>query len=83
MMIVSEKGLPKPKDSREAIIILEKRSILSSSVSLKIQDLVSFRNLLVHLYGKIDEKQEYHNILENQEDILDFVREVKAFLKER
>jgi len=80
-MLISQNGFEKPKDSREAIVILEKNKILSKKVSLQIQDFISFRNLLVHRYGKVNEKQEYENIAENHKDVLDFVKEVKLFIK--
>jgi len=56
LIIISSKGLEKPQDSRDSINILEKNKIITSSLSAKIKDLISFRNLLVHRYGKIDEE---------------------------
>ena len=81
MMIISEKGLEKPMDSRGAITVLQKNKILSKSLAGKIKDLISFRNLLVHLYGKIDENEEYQNIKENHEDILKFVEAVEKVIQ--
>ena len=79
LMIISEQGYEKPLDSRQAIITLEKK-VLSKRVSKQIQDLISFRNLLVHRYGKIREREEYETIIENHGDILAFASEVKKFL---
>ena len=80
LIIISEAGFDKPEDSRSAILILEKNKLLSENISKKIQDFVSFRNLLVHRYGKIDENMEFNNIKENHRDVLDFVKEIKNFL---
>src|SRR3989338_7536195 len=68
LMIISGEGFEKPEDSRSAIIILEKKKVLSKLISDKIQDLLSFRNLLVHRYGKVDEDVEYSNIRGNHKD---------------
>ncbi|MEK6938329.1 MAG: DUF86 domain-containing protein [Nanoarchaeota archaeon] len=76
-MIISEKGYSRPADGRDAITVLEKEKVLNPKLAAKIRDLVSFRNLLVHRYGIVDEKQEYENISENHQDILNFVREIK------
>lgn len=80
LMIISEKGFDKPEDSRDAIGVLEKNKVLNKNLSGKIQDLISFRNLLVHRYGKIDENLEYDNLQENHEDIVLFVKEIEKFL---
>ncbi len=81
LIIISERGLKKPEDSRDAISILEESKILTFKLAGKIKNLVSFRNLLVHRYGKIKEDLEYENISENQEDIILFVKEIEADLK--
>lgn len=83
MMLISSKGIEKPQDSRTSIALLEKHGILSKKLSLKLQDFISFRNLLVHRYARVDEEQEYETIDENHEDILHFVEEIELFLKKR
>ena len=81
LMIISGMGYGKPDDARSALAILQKNKVLSSGVAAKMQDFVSFRNLLVHRYAKVDEKQEYASIQENHEDIPAFVKETEQFLK--
>lgn len=80
-IIISSKNLEKPIDSRNSIQILFKQKIISEKLSLKICDLISFRNLLVHRYGKINEKQEFDHIIDNYDDIKDFINEIILFLK--
>jgi len=76
-MIISERGYARPADGRDAISVLEKEKVLSTKLAAKIKELISFRNLLVHRYGVVNEKQEFENISENHSDVLDFVREIK------
>lgn len=83
MMLISLQGLEKPNDSRAAIALLEKKGILSSTPGKKIQDFISFRNLLVHRYAVIDEEREYATIAENHEDIIFFVKEIEQFLQKK
>lgn len=80
-IIISKNKLEKPTDSRSSITILEKNNMISKKLSEKIKDLISFRNLLVHRYGKIDEIEEFENIVENHEDILKFIKEISSNLK--
>lgn len=82
LIIISEKGLKKPEDSRDALSVLEENKILTKKLAGKIKDLVSFRNLLVHRYGKIKADLEYNNISENSEDIIFFVKEIETSLRE-
>lgn len=81
LILVSSLGLEKPSDSGEAIEILEKHEIIQKPLAEKIKDLISFRNLLVHRYGKIDQHKEYVSIAENHEDIILFVKEIERTLK--
>ena len=80
LLIISGKGLEKPEDSRDAIALLEKVKILPKDVAARIMDLISFRNLLVHRYTKIDENLEFSTIKEEHPDIISFVKEIEKFL---
>tara|TARA_Y100000310_G_scaffold220239_1_gene221703 strand:- start:508 stop:942 length:435 start_codon:yes stop_codon:yes gene_type:complete len=82
LIIISEKGFDKPDDSRDAIRVLERNKVLSKQLSAKIQDLISFRNLLVHRYGKIDDDLEYENIEDNNKDVVLFVKEIEGWLNQ-
>ena len=82
LIIISEKGLEKPEDSRDAIRVLAKNKVLSKNTSNNVQDLISFRNLLVHRYGKIDDNLEFDNIKNNHKDVILFVKEVEGWLNQ-
>jgi uncharacterized protein YutE (UPF0331/DUF86 family) len=47
-IIISEKRLLVPKDNRDSIIRLEVAGIIPKGLSVKLQEMVGFRNLLVH-----------------------------------
>lgn len=81
MIIISAKGLEKPKESAESLNILAKNQFLTSKLAGKLQELIKFRNLLVHQYAKVDEEKEYHNIDDNHEDVIDFIKEIEAAVK--
>ncbi len=81
LILISSSGFERPNDSREAIMVLEKNKVLSPQLAIKIKEFVSFRNLLVHRYGKIDLEREFNSISENHEDILGFIKEVKKLVE--
>ncbi len=81
LIIISKFNYEKPIDSCGAIEELYKNKVIDQKLKEKVADLISFRNLLVHRYGKIDEKLEFENIKENHEDILEFVKRIELFNK--
>lgn len=83
LQIISEEGYSRPADSRGAVAVLQEKKILTVPLSHQLQDLVSFRNLLVHRYGKVDQKEEYENINHNHADVLRFVKEIESYLKSK
>ena len=83
MTLISMDNMNKPKDSREAIRLLEEKGVLSRKTSLKVQDFISFRNLLVHRYARIDESKEYQSLSTEHQDIIAFVKEVETYLKRK
>lgn len=82
MIIISAKGLEKPVDSAESIRVLSKHKFLSPGLAAKLEDLIRFRNLLVHRYAHVEEEKEYANIEENHEDIVDFIKEMEVLLRQ-
>ncbi|MBI2666018.1 DUF86 domain-containing protein [Candidatus Woesearchaeota archaeon] len=81
LILISEFGFEKPLDAREAIDALVVHKILTKQLGEKIKDLISFRNLLVHRYGKIDVEREYETIQEDHGDIQEFIKEIDTHLK--
>ncbi len=49
--IISSKGLRRAEEYREMFEILEEEGIINKKLASKLQDMSSFRNLLVHRYG--------------------------------
>ncbi len=81
MIIISAKGLEKPTEAAESVKILAKNNLLTAGLAAKLQELIKFRNLLVHQYAKVEEEREYHNIDENHEDVVYFIKEIEALVK--
>jgi uncharacterized protein YutE (UPF0331/DUF86 family) len=47
----------------------------------KIKEMKSFRNILVHVYGEIEDEIAYEEIKNGLKDFEDFEKEIESFLK--
>jgi len=71
-LIIAGKALGLPKDNRDSIKKLSDNKIIPEKLSTRLEDMVSFRNLLVHRYGKVDDSRAYHYLKEEIGDLSDF-----------
>ncbi|MGY0374631.1 type VII toxin-antitoxin system HepT family RNase toxin [Clostridium sp. JNZ J1-5] len=55
-IIISTLDIEKPDTYREGILVLGENNILPQKFSKNIANMVSFRNILVHDYTRVDEK---------------------------
>ena len=79
-MIVSSKNLGLPQSEDDLVNILEKKKILTKITAEKIREMKGFRNILVHKYGEINDKQVYEFLTSEMSDFSKFEKEIKTFL---
>jgi len=80
--IIAEKGLRKPSTYRESFEILYEEGLIPKALSEKLSDLAGFRNVLVHIYWRLDIDAVY-GVLQNDFTALkEFERIVKKLLQE-
>lgn len=68
-ILISELGLRKPEEYREAIDILGESGILPDEFAYNFSPIAGFRNILVHEYAKIDLEEVFRHL---QRDLGDF-----------
>lgn len=79
-LILSERGLKIPAESREAVSILRGNRIISEKNASNLVKMIGMRNILVHEYGEIDNKKVY-NVLKNRlKDFEIFEKEIIKYL---
>ena len=80
--IIKSKKLGLPKESRESFQLLAKNEIIPTDLAIKLQKMVSFRNVLVHEYQQLDIKLMI-DIIENRlTDLIDYTNLIcKQFSK--
>ena len=83
MILISAKGWEKPTEAAGTARVLAQQKVLSVHLSEKIQNLIRFRNLLVHQYVKVDDEKEYEVLAENHTDVIEFVTAVELFLRKQ
>ena len=80
--IIAAQKLARPSTYRESFDILAEAKFLPSKLANQLADLAGFRNVLVHIYWRLDMELVY-NILQNDLDtIVEFIRVVKTKIKE-
>lgn len=76
--IIAERGLRKPSTYREVFDILGEEKIVPLKLADNLSDLAGFRNVLVHVYWKLN-LEEIYSILQND---LKFLEEFKQIVKD-
>jgi uncharacterized protein YutE (UPF0331/DUF86 family) len=54
--IITDEGFREPEDNRDIFKILDEENIIERALLPNLQQMASFRNLIVHNYGKIDDE---------------------------
>ena len=66
-----------PSDTDDIIDNLRKAELIKDETAEKIKEIKAFRNVLVHKYGKIDDKRSYEGIKAGVTDITDIIKEMR------
>jgi uncharacterized protein YutE (UPF0331/DUF86 family) len=79
---VSAKRLQKvPEEYAGCFVLLHEAGILPADLTSRLQQMARFRNLLVHVYWKIDYSQVYDVIQARLQDLRDFSRAMGNLLE--
>lgn len=79
--VISEQGYRQPKNYKEVMEILGEEGVFEPDLARRLQEWMSFRNVLVHLYLKIDHHQTYAAIRDDLEDLEAFLVRMSRFLE--
>ena len=77
--IISEEGLGVPGSTSEMFYTLEENGYLDTDITEKMVKAVSFRNLMVHEYGKIELDQVFEVAQKDIQDLNEYLKTI--FLK--
>ena len=72
-----------PGNEEDIVENLVKNDILSEEMRVKLKAMRGFRNILVHRYGKIDDKLAFNLLKENLRDFYVFIKRIEVFLENK
>ena len=79
-IIISENKFKTPQENRDSIERLVQNKILDKKLGEKLKDMIGFRNLLVHQYGKVDEQKAYKHLKEEIKDFEEFIESIQKYI---
>ena len=79
--LVARNSWGKPSNYREIFQILTEQGVLSENLGEKFQDIVGFRNILVHHYFRIDRRIVYRILQEDLGYFEEFAKTIISSLK--
>jgi uncharacterized protein YutE (UPF0331/DUF86 family) len=80
-LIISEKGYGMPSDSKDSVRKLAENRILPASLSTRLEELVGFRNMLVHQYGRVDDSRSYSFLNMELKDFYEFIEVIDRYIE--
>jgi len=80
-IINSDLRLGVPDVEEEIIDNIEKNNLLDKSAIEIVREMKKFRNVLVHKYGKIDDRLAFESVVQGISDFEIVLKEIESFLK--
>jgi len=82
-IIISMEKIKRPQSYKEIFRTLGENGILPEAFARKIEPAAGFRNVLVHMYAKVEVDKLYENLQNGVEDMELFIEYIARFLAER
>ena len=79
--IISKRELGFPQDYSDVIKLMSQEGVLEGDLVGRLIEMVKFRNMLVHLYWKIENDKLYQYLRENLGDFEAFKEAIRKYLK--
>ncbi len=78
--IVARQGGQAPKDYADCFTLLTKLQVIDPNLANQLRQMARFRNLVVHLYWKVDNAQVYEIIQHNLTDLEEFQHQISTWV---
>jgi len=79
--MISKRELGFPQDYSDVIKLMSQEGVLEGDLVGRLVEMVKFRNMLVHLYWKIENDRLYQYLKENLGDFEAFKKAIRKYLK--
>ncbi len=74
--VISSERYRRPTDFADSFAVLYENGLIEKGLEERLQNMARFRNLLVHVYGKVDDKRVYEFLKANLGDFDAFARQI-------
>ncbi|MBI1921462.1 MAG: DUF86 domain-containing protein [Geobacter sp.] len=74
--IIADEGLREPEDNKDVFKVLAEAGIIDAKLLGSLQPMASFRNLIVHDYGKIDDEIVFGILKRRLEDFREYSKRI-------
>lgn len=71
--LLAERALPAPRTSHEIFERLEEAAVVPPGTAARFAGIVGFRNRIVHLYERIDERRVYEILTQHRHDLAELL----------
>ena len=78
--IVARAGGRAPHDHADCFEVLRELKMLSDDFVERLKSMAKFRNLLVHLYWKVDDQKVFRILKTDIQDIKEYIKEIKKLI---
>jgi len=78
--IISDQGFREPASYRDTFLVLAENGVISHELLSCLENMASFRNLLVHYYERVDNEILFGILKKNLGDFDQFVKELSDYL---
>ena len=79
--IIADEGLREPEDNKDVFKVLAEGGIIDAKLLEALQPMASFRNLIVHDYGKIDDEIVFGILQRRLGDFTEYARMVVGHMR--
>jgi len=79
--LAAKRGGRSPEDYADCMTILGELGVLDQDLKVQMSKMARFRNLLVHLYWKVDDREVFRVIKEHLSDFDEYLHAVGQFIK--
>lgn len=78
--LISARGLTKPDNARSSFEILSNQKIIDENLAKRLALAVSFRNIAVHGYNKLNFEDLFHDYKKDLIDLEDYLKQISKYI---
>ncbi len=78
--LIAKEGFRFPEENKDVFRVLREENMIPQGLLTQLEDMAGFRNILVHEYAEIEQRQVYDNLQDNLDDFVKFARAINDYL---